>query len=342
MMCASDRTSHTEQVLIRLINETFPLNEVAAIGGGVPAAEALMECPFDHVFFTGSPGVGRKIMMKAAEHLASVTLELGGKSPAIVDAGSDLPQAAHAIVLGKFLNAGQTCICPDHVWVHRTKHDELLWLISAVIRQFYGETPERRRATGDFARIVDARGWQRMKGMVDAALAEGAQIVIGGESDETSRYLAPTVLRDGTPSMSVMREEIFGPVLPVLAYDSIDEVLGFIQAGSKPLALYAFSRDTDFVERVLHETSAGGSVINNTLLQIVNSHLPFGGVGTSGQGGYHGHQSFRTFSHERGVVHQGGLVASLARVPHPPYAQMKAVEKLVMKQKTGLGPVEDG
>jgi aldehyde dehydrogenase (NAD+) len=341
MMCASDRTSRTEQVLTKLINETFPPDEVAAFGGGVPAAEALMECPFDHVFFTGSPGVGRKIMMKAAEHLASVTLELGGKSPAIVDANSDLPQAAHAIVLGKFLNAGQTCICPDHVWVARAQCDELLSLISGVIRQFYGETPEQRQATGDFARIVDTRGWLRMKKLVDATLSEGAQIVIGGESDEGSRYFAPTVLRDVTPSMSIMREEIFGPVLPVLVYDSLDEVLSAIQLGSKPLALYAFSRDTAFVERVLRETSAGGTVINNTLLQIVNTHLPFGGVGMSGQGGYHGHQSFRTFSHERGVVHQGGFVASLVPVPHPPYAQMKTVEKFVMKQKTGLGPGKD-
>ena len=342
MMCASDRTSRTEQVLTALINETFPLDEVAAIRGGVPAAEALMECPFDHVFFTGSPGVGRKIMAKAAEHLATVTLELGGKSPAIVDANSDLSAAAHAIVLGKFLNAGQTCICPDHVWVPRAKCAELLSLVSGVICEFYGDTAERRQASRDFARLVDARAWQRMKGLLDATLAEGAQLSIGGESDEAARYFAATVLSDVTPLMTIMREEIFGPVLPVLAYDSLDEVLAAIQSGSKPLALYAFSRDSAFIERVLRETSTGGTVINNTLLQIVNSHLPFGGVGMSGQGSYHGHNSFRTFSHERAVVHQGGFIASLVPVPHPPYANMKTVEKMIMKQKTGLGPEEDG
>ena len=338
MMSASDRTSHTEAVLTALINQTFPSNEVAAFSGGVAAAEALMECPFDHVFFTGSPAVGKKIMAKAAQHLATVTLELGGKSPAVLDASCDISKAALAIAFGKFLNAGQTCICPDHVWVPRALCAEFLSKLSGLIREFYGETPEQRRSSPDFARVVDARGWQRMKHLLDAAMAEGAQIAIGGETDEASRYVAPTVLSGVTTSMSIMQEEIFGPLLPVLAYDSLDEVLAFIQSGGKPLALYAFGRDETFTERMLNETSAGGTVINNTLLHIVNSHLPFGGTGQSGQGSYHGHHSFRAFSHERAVVHQGGLIASLVPLPHPPYSKMKAIEKIVLKQKTGLGP----
>ncbi|WP_395738130.1 aldehyde dehydrogenase family protein [Prosthecobacter sp.] len=338
MMSASDRTPHTEAVLTKLISETFSANEVAAFMGGVPAAEALMECPFDHVFFTGSPGVGKKIMAKAAQHLATVTLELGGKSPAVLHETCDIPQAAHAIAFGKFLNAGQTCICPNHVWVPRDLAAPFVSAISQRIRDFYGETPEQRRASPDFARVVDARGWQRMKHLLDASLAEGAQAVMGGETDEATRYVAPTVLSGVTPSMTIMQEEIFGPLLPVLVYDSLDEVLAFIQCGGKPLALYAFGHQEAFIQRMLNETSAGGTVINNTLLHIVNSHLPFGGAGQSGQGSYHGHHSFRTFSHERAVVHQGGLIASLVSLPHPPYSKMKAMEKIVLKQKTGLGP----
>ncbi len=338
MMSASERTPHTEAVLTQLINETFSSNEVAAFTGGVPAAEALMDRPFDHVFFTGSPAVGKKIMAKAAQHLASVTLELGGKSPAVLDANCDIPKAALAIAFGKFLNAGQTCICPDHVWVPRALCAEFLSKISGLIREFYGDTPLLRQASPDFARVVDARGWQRMKRLLDTSIAEGAQAVIGGETDEATRYVAPTVLSGVTTDMSIMQEEIFGPVLPVLAYDSLDEVLSFIQSGGKPLALYAFGHDDVFTQRMLHETSAGGTVINNTLLHIVNSHLPFGGAGQSGQGSYHGHHSFRTFSHERAVVHQGGVIASLVPLPHPPYSKMKAIEKIVLKQKTGLGP----
>jgi len=338
MMSASDRTTQTEAVLTRLINETFPSNEVAAFSGGVAAAEALMECSFDHVFFTGSPAVGKKIMAKAAQHLATVTLELGGKSPAVLDASCDIPKAALAIAFGKFLNAGQTCICPDHVWVPRALCNDFLSSISKLIREFYGDTPEQRRASPDFARVVDARGWQRMKHLLDSSIAAGAQAVIGGEADEATRYIAPTVLSGVTTSMTIMREEIFGPLLPVLVYDSLDEVLAFIQSGGKPLALYAFGRDETFTQRMLRETSAGGTVINNTLLQIVNSHLPFGGTGQSGQGSYHGQHSFRTFSHERAVVHQGGLIASMVPIPHPPYSKMKAMEKIVLKQKSGLGP----
>ena len=197
---------------------------------------------------------------------------------------------------------------------------------------------QQRLASPDFARLVDARGWQRMKHLLESALAAGAQAAIGGETDEASRYIAPTVLTGVTTSMPVMQEEIFGPVLPVLAYDSLEEVLAFIQGGGKPLALYVFGRDESFLRRLMGETSAGGTVINNTLLQIVNTHLPFGGTGQSGQGSYHGHHSFRTFSHERSVVHQGDLIASLVPIPHPPYSKMKAVEKLVLKQKSGLGP----
>ncbi len=341
MMAASDRTANTGKVLTSLIDETFALDEVAAFSGGVAAAEALMESPFDHVFFTGSPAVGKKIMAKAAQHLASVTLELGGKSPAILDLNCDLQQAAQAIAIGKFLNAGQTCICPDHVWVPRALGPELLQTLAGFICEFYGNTPAQRQGSPDFARLVDARAWQRMKQLLDTAVAEGAQIVLGGESDEATSYFAPTLLSGVTTRMSIMQEEIFGPLLPVLTYDSLDEVLGFVQSHDKPLALYAFGRNKAFIERILHETSAGGTVINNTLLQIVNSHLPFGGVGPSGQGSYHGHHSFHAFSHKRAVVHQGGFIASLVPLPHPPYAKLKAIEKFVLKQKTGLEPAGD-
>jgi aldehyde dehydrogenase (NAD+) len=258
------------------------------------------------------------VMEAAAKHLAGVTLELGGKSPVVVDATADVEAAAERVVWGKFLNAGQTCIAPDHVWVHASKEEALLTEMKAALERFYGKSEEARRACQDFCRMVDDGAFKRVRGLMDRTVQAGARVVMGGGVDAETRYIAPTVLADVTPDAPIMEEEIFGPVLPVLRYESLDDVVAQVRAGGKPLALYVFSQDEATVERLLRETSAGGTCINTVVLHNVNPNLPFGGIGQSGLGAYHGETGFRTFSHERAVLRQGRT--SLAHLFFPPYS----------------------
>lgn len=318
----SHRTPHTADCLASLLGDVFPRDEVAVVRGGGDLGDRLLAEPFDHICFTGSQGVGRKVMTAAAAHLASVTLELGGKSPAIVDESADLRAAARRIAWGKYVNAGQTCVAPDYALVPRERVPAFTAELAAAVRKAYGDTPEARRRSPDFARIIDARAHARLVDVVERSVAAGARIVIGGDHDGESRYLAPTVLADVTPSMPIMADEIFGPVLPVLAYDELDEAVAHVQSGDKPLALYLFARDRTRVERVLRRTSAGGTVINNCLIHLANPDLPFGGVGASGMGSYHGRWGFEAFSHARAVVRQGD--PALAGVFYPPYDNTRA------------------
>lgn len=314
---ASEKTPGTARFLSQLLRDVFPADEVALVEGGPAVGEALLRLPFDHFFFTGGPRVGRRVMEAAARHLAGVTLELGGKSPVIVDASADVDAAAERIVWGKFLNAGQTCIAPDHVWVHASKEEALLTGLKAALERFYGKTEEARRATPDFCRMVDDGAFRRVCGLMDASVAAGARVVTGGGVHAETRYIAPTVLAEVTTESPVMGEEIFGPLLPVLRFESLDEVVTQVRAGGKPLALYVFSQQEATVERLLKETSAGGTVVNNVVLHNVNPHLPFGGVGQSGLGAYHGETGFKAFSHERAVVRQGRT--AFTNLFFPPY-----------------------
>ncbi|RKH53463.1 aldehyde dehydrogenase family protein [Corallococcus llansteffanensis] len=313
----SEKTPGTARFLAQLIRDVFPADEVALVEGGPEVGEALLRLPFDHFFFTGGPRVGRRVMEAAARHLAGVTLELGGKSPAIVDASADVDTAAERIVWGKFLNAGQTCIAPDHVWVHASKEEALLAGLKAALERFYGKSEEARRATPDFCRMVDDGAFRRVTGLLDRTVAQGARVVAGGGVHAETRFIAPTVLADVTPEAPVMEEEIFGPLLPVLRFESLDEVVTQVRAGGKPLAMYVFSQDEATVERLLKETSAGGTVVNNVVLHNVNPHLPFGGIGQSGVGAYHGETGFKAFSHERAVVRQGRT--AFTNLFFPPY-----------------------
>jgi len=313
----SEKTPNTSRFIAKLLKDVFPENEVATFEGGVEVAEALLALPFDHIFFTGSPGIGRKVMVAAAKHLASVTLELGGKSPAIVDESADVAAAAQALAWGKFINGGQTCVAPDYVFVHASKERELLEALKAALARFYGGTEEERQASPDFSRMVDPGAWRRLKDLVDRSVTAGAKVEAGGVADAPSRYLAPTVLSGVKPDMAVMEDEIFGPVLPVMTYGKREDVYRHIQAGGKPLALYLFSQDKKAVEEVFQNTTSGGAVVNNVLIHVANPNLPFGGVGMSGLGNYHGLYGFRTFSHERAVTVQ--WMKSLASVFFPPY-----------------------
>ena len=321
MVRASERVPQTSAVARRIIEHTFPPDEVALVPGDQSVAHRLLSLPFDHIFFTGSTAVGRTIMAAAAPQLASVTLELGGKSPAIIDASADIAHAARSIMWGKFVNAGQTCVAPDYAFVHESLAEPFLASCREVIAAFYGPSDDARKASEDYCRIIDDVSWQRLKALLDAAVSAGAKIEIGGQVDAAQRYIAPTVLSRVTVDSPLMQEEIFGPVLPVLTFRHRHEIYEYLHTRPKPLAMYVFSSDDAGVQEVLSRTSAGGTVVNNCLMHLVNPSLPFGGSGESGFGSYHGRFGFETFSHARAVLVQGRF--SLGHLFHPPYARLK-------------------
>ncbi|UXA05401.1 aldehyde dehydrogenase family protein [Mycobacterium sp. SMC-2] len=293
----SEVTPRVSAVLTRLIPRYLDKRAVTIVEGGVDETTALLEQRFDHIFYTGNGRVGRIVMAAAARHLTPVTLELGGKSPVIVDRDANLDVAARRITWGKFTNAGQACIAPDYVLVHREIEDKLVERMTAAVRDFFGPDP---KASNDFARIVNARHWRRLMDLLGAGGYQS--VACGGDGDEETCYLAPTILTGVEPDAAVMAEEIFGPILPVLAVDDIGDAIERVNAGEKPLALYVFSEDRAVVDRVLCATSSGGVCVNGTILQVAVSDLPFGGVGASGMGVYHGRSGFDTFSHRRGVL----------------------------------------
>jgi len=285
------------EALAKLLPRYLDPSAFAVVEGGVPETSALLEEQFDKIFFTGSSRVGRIVMAAAAKHLTPVTLELGGKSPCVVDEDVDMAVAARRITYGKFINAGQTCIAPDYVLVHKAREEALLDAITETIDAFYGGDPQ---GSEDFGRIIDARHHERL-----TRLIEGETIVTGGQTDPNQLHIAPTVLRDVSPDAPVMREEIFGPILPVLAVDDMDEAIRFINDRDKPLALYVFSSKATTADRIIAATSAGGVCVNDTILQVVAPELPFGGVGESGMGKYHGRAGFEAFSNAKAVFRHG-------------------------------------
>jgi acyl-CoA reductase-like NAD-dependent aldehyde dehydrogenase len=287
----------TSERLARLINDNFAPQEILVIPGGIETSQALLQEKFDHIFFTGSTRVGQIVLEAAAKQLTPVTLELGGKSPCIVDRDIDLREAARRIIWGKFLNAGQTCIAPDYLLVDRAIQEPLLAALKTCLQAFYGENPAQ---SPDYCRIINVQHLERLKQF----LSDG-EVIWGGEWDAQSRYLAPTLMIAVAPSAPIMQEEIFGPILPILTYDSLETAIAFINERPKPLALYLFSRNPQQQERVLTRTSSGGVCLNDTLLHYSAINLPFGGVGASGLGSYHGKASFDTFSHAKSVLKRG-------------------------------------
>ncbi len=312
----SELAPATSALLVDLCASYLDPTVISVIGGGVPESTALLGERFDHIFFTGGTRVGKIVMRAAAEHLTPVTLELGGKSPAIVAADADIGVAARRIAWGKFTNAGQTCIAPDYVLVDRAVRDQLVDEIAVVIGDFYGADP---RTSDDYGRIVSDQHATRLSGLLDD---EGSgTVAVGGTVDAADRYIAPTVLVEPDPMGPLMQEEIFGPLLPVLAIDDIDGAIAFVNDRAKPLALYVFSNDDDLVERVVRRTSSGGVGVNATLLHIGPPELPFGGVGPSGMGAYHGRSGFEAFSHLKSVY--GRRVKPDPSVMYPPYTNVK-------------------
>ncbi|HET9986626.1 MAG TPA: aldehyde dehydrogenase family protein [Longimicrobiales bacterium] len=315
----SEKAPRTAAALEALVASAFPEDEAAVVGGGVPVADALLELPFDHFFFTGSGAIGRKVMVAAARHLAGVTLELGGKCPAIVDETADVDRAADRIVRAKFANAGQTCIAPDYALVHESLARRFVARAVDTVARFYGASEDARRRSADFCRIVDEHAVLRLAALVEAGVAAGARIEIGGRSDPAERYFAPTILSGVAPDSPLMEEEIFGPVLPVRTFASLGDAIAEVDARPRPLGLYLFTGSRRAARAVLQRTSAGGTVVNEAAIHYFNPDLPFGGVGPSGFGCYHGWFGFRTLSHERAVLRQGR--AGLIPLIDPPYGR---------------------
>lgn len=320
----SELTPHTAALLKRMVKEIFPPEEVELFEGDASVAQSLLELPFNHIFFTGSPAIGRVVMTAAAKHLASVTLELGGKSPAIVDETAQINVTAEKLAWGKYLNNGQTCIAPDYLLVHESVKAPLLNALQNVVQRMYNPDGQGIEKSDSYARIVNQRHFQRIRGLIDDALEKGATIRVGGKLNEAENFIEPTVLDGVTSDMRIMQEEIFGPILPVITYRDRDEVTQRISAGEKPLALYIHSRNQKNIDYFLENTSAGDTVINDTMLQFSHPYIPFGGVNNSGIGKSNGFFGFQEFSNLRGVVRRD---FGTLKYVYPPYTEK--VSKLI-------------
>jgi aldehyde dehydrogenase (NAD+) len=303
MVKLTDLCPATARIAGEIVREVFDESEVALFEGGVEVAQALLELPFNHIFFTGSTRVGKIVMAAAAQHLATVTLELGGKSPVIIDEGADIDKIAADLAGAKQFNGGQACICPDYVFVRPEQKDRLVEGFKAkVAENLYAEGRINKES---IAQIVNKGNFARVKSLVDDALAQGATVAAGGELEEDDLTVHPTMLTDVTPGMKILQEEIFAPVLPVMTYDDLDEVIEYIEARDKPLALYVYSANPANVQKVLDRTSSGGVTVNGVFSHYLENRLPFGGVNGSGMGSYHGYFGFKAFSHDRAVyMHQ--------------------------------------
>ncbi|MGQ0700219.1 MAG: aldehyde dehydrogenase family protein [Panacagrimonas sp.] len=314
----SEMTPHLSAQMQTIIDATFPAEEVALFQGDAELAKTLLDLPFDHIFFTGAPALGKVVMAAASHHLTSVTLELGGKSPTIIDASADLKAAAHNVCWSKFMNNGQTCIAPDHLFVHASVADEFLDLLRQRLAEVFGKDDEARFLSPDLARIVNARHTSRVRRLLDDARQRGATVAVGGDVREEHCYVSPTILERVPDDAAILREEIFGPLLPVIRFGELDEVIDSINGGEKPLALYIWGKDRARIRRVLDRTSSGGACVNNTVVQALHPLLPFGGVNHSGLGSTHGEFGFRTFSHARAVA---DTRIGLVRMFYPPYTE---------------------
>jgi aldehyde dehydrogenase (NAD+) len=303
MVKLTDLCPATATLAGRIIRQAFDEKEVALFEGDVGVATALLELPFNHIFFTGSTRVGKMVMAAAAKHLASVTLELGGKSPVIVDADADVKKVAADLASAKQFNGGQACICPDYVFVTAQQKQALVDEFQARVKQnLYREDGTLKKES--IAQIVNDQNFARIKRLFDDAVAKGARVAVGGTLEAADRTIHPTLLTDVTPDMAIMQEEIFGAVVPVITYTNIDEAIAFIADRPKPLALYVYSNTPDNVERILARTSSGGVTVNGFFSHYLENHLPFGGVNQSGMGSYHGIFGFKAFSHERAIYVQ--------------------------------------
>ncbi len=321
----SEMAKNTSNLISNMIGELFPENEVAVMEGEKEVAIELLKKPFDHIFFTGSSNVGKKVMAAASKNLSSITLELGGKSPVIVDETANLGDAAQKIIWAKLMNCGQTCIAPDYLLVNESILSEFVSNLKHFIEKFYGAENSGWKTSPDYARIINKQHFQRLSQVLNETVQAGATIEIGGEVDATENYISPTVLSSVKEDSAIMEEEIFGPILPILTYTKIDDAINMIRNKPKPLSLYLFSKNQQNIDRILADTSSGGVCINDTVIHFSQTNLPYGGVNDSGTGRAHGFHGFKTFSNEKAVVKHNRF--SPLKLMYPPYT--KRVKRMV-------------
>ncbi|MBL7814979.1 MAG: aldehyde dehydrogenase family protein [Saprospiraceae bacterium] len=319
MIKPSENTPHAAALIKKMLAEVFPENEVAVFEGDAAVAQYITKLPFNHIFFTGSPMLGKKVMAAAAENLCSVTLELGGKSPVIVDESANLKKAAKRLAWGKFTNNGQICIAPDYVYVQENVKEAFITEFKNALTEMYANAPEQSK---DYNRIVNRNHFNRLNGYLTDAKANGATIEVGGEVDAAQNYIAPTLLTNVSMDSIVMKEEIFGPILPILTFKQLDEAIQHIQANEKPLALYIFSHNNKNIRHIINQTRAGATVVNHNTLHFSQQELPFGGSNNSGIGKGHGKFGFEEFSNARGILKQWSPFSTIDLLM-PPYTGLK-------------------
>ena len=326
----SELTPNTSALIQEMITELYDEEEFVVVQGDAKVAQSLLELPFDHIFFTGSPQIGKLVMSAAAKHLTSVTLELGGKSPAIVDENVNLKDAAEKLIWAKCLNSGQTCIAPDYAIVHEKNRTELVNKMKGLIQEYYNGQGNGIESSKDYARIVNARHLNRIDALIKDAVSKGASLECGGVVNKEDNFMEPTILTGVTEEMHIMEEEIFGPVLPVLSFKEKEEVVAIINKRPKPLSMYIASNSSKNINYYIENTSSGGTVINDYMLGYSNPNLPFGGVNNGGIGKSLGYHSFVGFSNERGVLRRSFM--RLKPFMYPPYSKwVQRIVKLIYK-----------
>ncbi len=314
----SEMTPHSSALMEKMVNDLFRGEEVLLFQGGVDTSTALLELPFNHIFFTGSPAVGKIVMKAAARHLASVTLELGGKSPTIVDDSANLEAAAKKIIWAKSLNCGQICVAPDYLLIDEKVKSPFMEHCKKWLVHYYGEDPETSESYG---RIVTDRHFRRLQSQLEEAMKMDARVLVGGETDASNRYISPTIIENVDKESTLLQEEIFGPLLPVLTYSNIEEVIDYVNSKERPLALYIYSKNKKNIRHIIKNTKAGSTVINNSNIHYGNHELPFGGINNSGIGKSHGFFGFKAFSNERAIMKQHSF--GITELLFPPYTGFK-------------------
>jgi aldehyde dehydrogenase (NAD+) len=317
----SELTGNTAAIIAKIITKTFHVNHVEVIQGGVDVSKNLLAQRWDYIFFTGSVPVGKIVAQAAAEHLTPVTLELGGKNPCIIDETANLKLAAKRIVWGKFMNAGQTCIAPDYILIQKDMKDKFIGYMKEEVTAAYSNNPKE---SPDFARIINVKNWNRLKEMID-----DDKVIFGGQTDESDCYIAPTLIDESDIDSLIMKDEIFGPLLPIIEYSSDADIYTVISKHEKPLSLYVFTENKRFAKQIIQDYSFGGGCINDTVVHFSNKRLPFGGVGHSGIGAYHGALSFDVFSHKKGIVKKANWLDLPMR--YAPYKDKLATIKKLLK-----------
>lgn len=328
MIKPSEISAATSKIICKIILDTFEEEQVACIEGNADVSSQLLELPFDHIFFTGSTEIGKVVMTAAAKNLTSVTLELGGKSPTIIDKDVNLEKAAKKIAWGKLVNAGQTCIAPDYLLIPHQRMDEFIGLYKQFATEMYFKASGEIN-TAAYGKIISKKHFDRLSGLISEAVDNGARINWGGKVDDKNQTIYPAVLSQIPDGVKLMEEEIFGPILPIIPYGDLDEAIKFVNEKSKPLALYIFSTNNKNINKIIKSTSAGGTCVNDVLVHIANPKVPFGGANHSGMGSSHGYFGFKNFSHERTVVKQRGI--DFNDMVYPPYHAKKWVLKMLKK-----------